>query len=135
MDVRAEVEQHTATFAKAVTNRDYTTLGPLYEADARFLPPGEPMVVGPAAIQASVRKMVERGIMVLDLKAVDVIESGDLVIEIGRTTVTIQPRGIMALVLLLMGKRRLIKRGKSIVVWRRQKDGSLKIMADTFNSD
>lgn len=135
MDTRAEVEKHTAQFAKAVTDRDFSSLGPLYEEGARFLPPGAPMVEGPTAILASIQKMVERGITALDLQAVDVIESGDFVIEIGCTTVTIQPPGVMALVLLLMGKRRLIKKGKSIVVWRRQKDGSLKIMADTFNSD
>jgi ketosteroid isomerase-like protein len=135
VDARAEVEQHTATFASAVTSRNYAVLGPLYEPGARFLPPGGPMVIGRAAIQASVRKLVERGITALDLEAVDVIESGDLVIEIGRTTVTIQPSGIMALVLFLVGKRKLTRRGKSIVVWRRQKDGALKIMADTFNSD
>jgi ketosteroid isomerase-like protein len=28
-----------------------------------------------------------------------------------------------------------LRQGKSIVVWRRQKDGTLKIVADTFNSD
>ena len=93
------------------------------------------MVEGRAAIQAAIQKMVEAGVQALDLQAVDVIESGDLVIEIGRTTVTIQPPGAMALLLLLMGKRRLIKQGKSIVVWRRQKDGGLEIVADTSNSD
>ena len=132
---REEIERLTAKFAKAVTDKDFAAIGPLYEEQARFLPPGGPMVVGPAAILASIQKMVEAGITALDLQPVDVIESGDFVVEIGRTTVTIQPLGIMALVLLLMGKRRLIKQGKSIVVWRRQKDGSLKIMADTFNSD
>jgi ketosteroid isomerase-like protein len=135
MDPRAEIERLTAKFAKAVTDKDFAAIGPFYEERARFLPPGGPMVEGPAAILASIRKMVEAGITALDLHAVDVIESGDFVIEIGRTTVTIQPPGVMALVLLLMGKRRLIKQGKSIVVWRRQKDGSLKIMADTFNSN
>ncbi len=93
------------------------------------------MVEGPAAIQATIQKLVERGIKTLDLRAVDVIDGGDFIIEIGRTTVTIQPPGAMALLLLLMGKRRLTKHGKSIVVWRRQKDGALKIVADTFNSD
>jgi hypothetical protein len=41
----------------------------------------------------------------------------------------------MALILFLMGKRRLVKQAKSVVVWRRQKDGSLKIAVDTFNSN
>ena len=135
MGTRAEIEKLTAQFAKAVTDKNFAALGSLYEERARFLPPGGPMVEGRAAIQTAIQKMVEAGIQALDLQAVDVIEAGDFVIEIGRTTVTIQPPGVMSLILLLMGKRRLIKHGKSIVVWRRQKDGALKIMADTFNSD
>jgi ketosteroid isomerase-like protein len=135
MSNRAEVERLTAKFAKAVTEREFAALGPIYEDGARFLPPGGPMVVGPKAIEASIKKMAERGIKTLQLQAVDVIEGSDFIIEIGHTTVTIQPPGLMSLVLLLVGKRILTKHGKSIVVWRRQKDGSLKIVADTFNSD
>jgi Ketosteroid isomerase homolog len=93
------------------------------------------MVEGRAAIQAAQQKMIEGGVQALDLQAVDVIEAGDFVIEIGRTTVTIQPPGAKSLILLLVGKRRLTKQGKSVVVWRRQKDGALKIVVDTFNSD
>ena len=135
MNSRPEVEKLTAQFAKAVTDKDFAALEPIYEEGARFLPPGAPMVVGRAAIEASIRKMVAAGITALDLHAVDVIEAGDFVIEIGRTTVTIQPPGILSFLLFFVGKRKFTKQGKSIVVWRRQKDGTLKIMADTFNSD
>jgi ketosteroid isomerase-like protein len=135
MDTRAEIEKLTARFAKAVMDKDFATLGSCYEERARFLPPGAPMVEGRAAIQAAQQKMIEGGVQALDLQAVDVIEAGDFVIEIGRTTVTIQPPGLKSLILLLLGKRRLIKQGKSVVVWRRQKDGALKIVLDTFNSD
>lgn len=135
MNSRAEIEQLTAKFAKAVTNKDFAALGSFYEERARLLPPGAPMVEGRAAIQAAQRKMIESGVQALDLQAVDIIEAGDFVIEIGRTTVTIQPPGAKALILLLVGKRRLIRQGKSVVVWRRQKDGALKIVVDTFNSD
>jgi len=58
-----------------------------------------------------------------------------VLIEVGRIAVTIRPPGLKSLLLLLMGKRSVLVRGKSVVIWRRQKDGSLKIMIDTFNSD
>jgi uncharacterized protein (TIGR02246 family) len=135
MGSRAEIEKLTAKFAKAVTDKDFAAVGHFYEERARFLPPGAPMVEGRAAIQASIRKMVEGGIQTLDLHAIDVIEDAEVAIEIGRTTVTIRPPGVLALILLLMVKRRLIRHGKSVVVWRRQKDGTLKIAVDTFNSD
>jgi ketosteroid isomerase-like protein len=135
MSSRAEIEKLTAKFAKAVTNKDFAALGSFYEERACLLPPGAPMVEGRAAVQAAQQKMIEGGVQALDLQAVDVIEAGDFVIEIGRATLTIQPPGAMSIILLLVGKRRLTKQGKSVVVWRRQKDGALKIVVDTFNSD
>ena len=100
-----------------------------------MLLPGSAMIEGRSAMQAAQQKLIESGVVALDLHAVDVIEAGDFVIEIGRITVTIKPPGLMALILFLMGKRRLVKQAKSVVVWRRQKDGSLKITVDTFNSN
>ncbi len=125
MSIRAEIEKLTAQFVKAVTNKDFAALGPFYEERARLLPPGAPMVEGRAAIEAAQQKMIEGGVQALDLECVDVIEAGDFAIEIGRTTVTIQ----------LLGLFSITRTGKSIVVWRRQKDGTLKIVVDTFNSD
>lgn len=125
MSIRAEIEKLTAQFAKAVTNKDFAALGPFYEERARLLPPGAPMVEGRAAIQAAQQKMIEGGVQALDLECVDVIEAGDFAIEIGRTTVTIRLLGLLS----------ITRTGKSVVVWRRQKDGTFKIVVDTFNSD
>ena len=135
MSTRAEVERLTAKFAKAVTDKDIATLGPFYEERARFLPPGAPMVEGPVAIQDAQRKIIDQGLQTLALQADEIIEAGDFVIEIGRITVTFKPRGIKSLIAALMGKRVFTVRGKSVVVWRRQRDGALKIVVDTFNSD
>jgi ketosteroid isomerase-like protein len=83
------------------------------------------MVEGRAAIQAAQQGMIEGGVQALRLDVIDVIEAGDLAIEIGRYTLTIQPSG----------GESVIDNGKSVVVWRRQKDGALKIAVDTFNTD
>jgi uncharacterized protein (TIGR02246 family) len=125
MDTRAEVEELTAKFSKAVTNKDVAALGSFYEERARFLAPGMPMVEGRAAIQAAQQNIIEEGVEALHLDVIDVIEAGDLTIEIGRYTLTIQPPGAESVMV----------NGKSVVVWRRQKDGALKIAVDTFNSD
>jgi ketosteroid isomerase-like protein len=135
MNTRAEIEALTSTFAQAITEKNFAALGRFYEEHARYLPPNGPMVEGPAAIEAAERRMAERGIVALDLEAVDVIEMGDCAVEIGRVTVTVQPPGLIGILLTLIGKRRFVKHGKSVVVWRRQDDGSLKIVVDTFNSD
>jgi ketosteroid isomerase-like protein len=133
MGTREEIERLTAEFARAATDKNFAALGLFYEEGARFLPPGGPMAEGPTEIQAAQQKIIESGVKTLDLRAIDVIEAGDFVIEIGQITVTIQPAGIKSLFLLMIGKRRLTIHGKSIVVWHRQKDGTLKIVADTFN--
>jgi ketosteroid isomerase-like protein len=125
MDSRAEIEKLTAKFAKAVSNKDFAALGSFYEERARLLPPGAPMVEGRAAIQTAQQRMIEGGVQALDLDVIDVIEAGDFAIEIGRITVTIQPPSAKS----------MIDKGKSVVVWHRQKDGALKIAVDTFNSD
>jgi ketosteroid isomerase-like protein len=125
MDTRAEIEMLTAKFSKAVTNKDFAALGSFYEERARLLAPGVPMVEGRAAIQAAQQSMIEGGVQALRLDVIDVIEAGDLAIEIGRYTLTIQPPG----------GESVIDNGKSVVVWRRQKDGALKIAVDTFNTD
>jgi ketosteroid isomerase-like protein len=53
------------------------------------------------------------------------IEAGDLAVEIGRYKLTIQlPTGAS-----------MIDQGKSVLVWRRQQDGTLKIAVDTFTSN
>lgn len=125
MSARAEIEQLTASFAQAVTNKDFAALGSFYEERARLLVAGAPMVEGRAAIQSAQQRMIEGGVQALRLDVIDVIEAGDLAVEIGRYKLTIR----------LPGGESVIDKGKSVVVWRRQKDGALKIAVDTFNSD
>jgi len=126
MCIRDEIETLTAEFAKAVTNKDLGAMASFYEEDARFLPPGAPMAEGRAAIQRAQQRVIEGGVQALELETVDVIEAGDLAVEIGRVSVTMQPPGASAAI---------TEKGKSVVVWRRQEEGALKIVADILNSD
>jgi ketosteroid isomerase-like protein len=125
MGVRADIETLTKKFSAAVTNKNFAAMGSFYEEQARLLVAGAPMVEGRSAIQKAQQQMIERGVQALALDVVDVIEAGDLAVEIGRYTLTIQPSGGVP----------VIDRGKSVVVWRRQQDGGLKIAVDTFTSD
>jgi ketosteroid isomerase-like protein len=97
-----------------------------YADDAIFLPPGAPIAVGRAAIQAAQQRMLESGVQALELEAMKVIETGEFAVEVGRVIVTIQPPGASA---------SMTEMGKSVVVWRREGNGTLKILVDTFNSD
>jgi ketosteroid isomerase-like protein len=83
------------------------------------------MVKGVAAIVAAQRNIIQRGVQALNLECVDIIEAGEFAIEIGRVTMTMRAS---------VGGSTTVS-GKSIVVWRRQRDGGLKIFADIFNSN
>jgi uncharacterized protein (TIGR02246 family) len=125
MTVREEVRALTARFSKAVANRDLDDLLALFESEARLLPPNAPMAEGRAAIRQVYQGVMEMGANSLDLRVVDVHESGDLVIAVGRYVHGIQPPG----------GELMEDRGKYVDVFRRQPDGSLKFIADIFNSD
>lgn len=127
-NTRVEIENLTARFATAVTNKDFATIGAFYEERARWLPLGGRIVEGRAAIRVAQQRMIESGVMALKLEVIDIIESGDFAIEIGRINVTIRP-------VRFFPWWTVIVKGKSVVVWRKQKDGTIKILADTFNSD
>ena len=110
-----------AAFSKAVANKDAVGIGNFYSERAKLLPPGAPLVEGRAGIQAFVEQLFAAGLSGLDLETIDVLEGGDLVVDVGRYTMSFTPEGS--------------DHGKYIAVYRRQADGGLTIVADTFNSD
>lgn len=125
MGRRSQIETRDSEFSKAVGNKDAAAVSEFYEEGARFLPPGAPIVEGRAAIRLTIQGMLDAGVEGLSLEVVDVIDDGNISVDIGRFTLTVQPAGADS----------VIDNGKYVVVWRQQQDGSLKIAADIFNSD
>lgn len=62
----------------------------------------------------------------LALNAEDVKTSGDFAVETGTYTMTMTPK---------KGGKAINDKGKHVVVWERQADGSWKAIRDMFNSD
>ncbi len=122
---RTEIETVLIDFVKAFNNHDAAGLAAFYTADARMLPPDAPMIVGRSGIEAMAQDMFDMGCQSLDLETVDVIESGDLQVEVGRYTMVIQPPGADP----------IQDVGKYVAVHQRQSDGTLKLAVDTFNRD
>ncbi len=123
--VRDEVADLNADFCKAVANRDLDHVVGFYTADARLLPPNTPMAQGPDAIRAVFQGFLDAGADSLELESIEVYEDGALVVDVGRYVLSIQPPGADP----------IQDHGKYIVVFQRQGDGQLKMVADTFNSD
>ena len=75
MSVRSEVEKITATFAQAVTAKDFAALRPFYEEDARLPAPGAPYGErGRAAIVSAQQRMIVGGVQPLRPECVDLID-------------------------------------------------------------
>jgi ketosteroid isomerase-like protein len=112
---------NTEVFGKQNIN----ALDDVYTADARILPPGAPMVSGRQAIKKFwsnlIRSANAKSAM---LTSVDVIPTGDGVVEIGRAKLTVQPAGQVPTEMEL----------KYVVYWR-QEDGRWKWHVDIWNQN
>jgi ketosteroid isomerase-like protein len=112
-------------FSKAVSNRDVDGLVKFYAPDAKVLAPGVPMFEGGAAIKGFLQMMLDEGVRALEFESIVVDGQGDLVVDVGRYRLTMEPPG----------GEPVIDVGKYIAVSKRQGDGSLRLAYDTFNSD
>lgn len=94
-----------------------------YAEDARFLPPGAPLIQGRAGIRAFAAQL---GGAMSDVRVQPgpVVVSGDLAVTHGTYTAKVAtPAGTVD------------DRGKFLEAWRREADGSWKCFLDTFTSD
>lgn len=124
--VRTAIEAANNMAVAAVTAGDVTKLLANYADDAVFMFPNAPAMRGRAEIEAGIKKMME-GATFTNMKFTteDVMLAGDMAVETGSNEMTITPKG---------GKA-MVDKGKYITVWKRQADGSWKIVRDVSNSD
>lgn len=124
-DVRGEIRRTEQTFAQAFNTGDLDTVINFYTEDASVLPAHNPLLEGRTATRDFFQKMQDAGASDLQLELGRIEESGDLVVHAGRYTVNApDPKG---------GTRP--EKGKFVAVYRRQSDGSLQLVIDTWNSD
>jgi uncharacterized protein (TIGR02246 family) len=121
----AEVNAIAQAFHDGVANQDAAALARLYHEDGRFLPPNMEPAEGRAAIQAALQQLLEMGARSLDVEPIEAREAGDMTIEYGRYTLSIEPGEGQA----------MTDVGKYVVVHEAQADGSTKIVLDIFNSN
>jgi ketosteroid isomerase-like protein len=126
MATRDDVGNVKARFAKAVAERDVKALVDCYEADGIVLAPNNPMVRGSSALADLFQKdIIDARVKAIEFDTTDLVEDGSLVIEAGRNLVHVE----------LSDGGSIADPGKYLVVYRRQADGSLKLVFDAFSSD
>lgn len=111
-------------FAGGVLAKNWAEVAGLYATNATFMPPNEPALTGPAAIQAWMAAFPPVTAFKLTVQEVDGV--GDLAYVRGTYDLTITPPGAPGPV---------TDHGKFLNVNRRMADGSWKYTNDIFNSD
>jgi ketosteroid isomerase-like protein len=125
MGAKDQIDAANEAYGKAVANQDVGAIVALYAQDAVLLPPNEPVAKGPDAIRAVLQAYMDAGAQSLQLETTALDDQGDLVVEVGRYELGIQPAGADAITDI----------GKYLQVFKRQADGSFRIAYDCFNSD
>ena len=122
--VRETIEAANLKFGEAVRQGDAAALAAWYTDDAVILPPNSDMIQGRQGIEEFWGMVIQMGVTDGILTTMDVMGSGDLVYEIGKYTLTIQPEG----------QEPVEDMGKYVVVWKLQADGSWKLHVDIWNT-
>ena len=116
-----------AALQNAVAERNLEAIISFYAEDAVMLPTAEPIVVGKPAIRKEWQHILDipdfqnRSV----LTKVDVSSGGDMAYSMGT---------YLAMMLGEDGQP-VTEPGKFLSVWKRQSDGSWRIVADTYNTD
>jgi uncharacterized protein (TIGR02246 family) len=122
--VRQAIEEANVKFGEAARAGDASTLASYYTEDARLLPPNSEMIEGRAGVEAYWTGGFQMGIKDIVLTTVEVMGMGDMVCEIGKAKVSIQPEGMDA----------IEDSGKYLVVWKKGEDGMWRLHVDIWNS-
>lgn len=120
---RAAIRQAQEEFVKLMNARDFKGLAALYAEDAVVLPPNQPVVQGRAAIQAFMENSPPSSNF--QLRVWEVEGRADLAYSRETASSTVSPAGAEA----------GVARDKVLAIWRKQADGSWKVLRDTWNSD
>jgi uncharacterized protein (TIGR02246 family) len=123
---RQAIDSANARFADAMKRGDTTAMASNYSDDAIVMMPGVEAWRGRDAVRKGFAGFVSQApVKEFTGKTDDVMVAGDVAVETGTYEMTLQPKG---------GKE-IKDKGKYLTIWKRQADGSWKIVRDINNSD
>lgn len=122
--IRTQIERNAAQFAETFNRGDISALAAMYDTGAVVLAPNAPVMRGRQNVEALWSGARQQGFKTLSLTVQSVESLGAHAIELGSYTLVIQPAG----------QTETTDRGKYMVIWKRQADGSWKLYRDMFNS-
>ena len=122
--LRTQIERNTAQFVESFNRGDIAAVVAMYDTGAVVLAPNAPVMRGRQNIEQLWNGARQQGFKRLSLTVQSVEQLGDHAIDLGIYELVIQPPG----------QSEMTDRGKYMVLWKRQADGSWKLYRDMFNS-
>jgi ketosteroid isomerase-like protein len=127
-EYKTKIESLNKEMAKNMLDGNSQKSLSMYTDDAISMPSNEPMHDGLAAIKKANEDMVKTGMKINSFEptTLKVIPAGNLITEIGTYKINMSMPGM---------DKPMDDHGKYLNVWEKQKDGSLKLKIETWNSD
>lgn len=127
-DYKAKIEAINKEMVKNMLAGNTEKLLSLYTPDAISLPSYQPIHDGIAAIKQASDAEVKSGVKYTSFEPVTlkVMVNGNQITEIGTYKITLTMPGM---------DKPVDDHGKYLTIWEKQKDGSLKVKVETWNSD
>ncbi len=127
-DYKAKIEMADKEMAKCMVEGNVEKTLSMYTPDAISMPSYEPMHEGLAAIKQAGEAMAKSGMKYnsFELTTLKVIPNGNLISEIGTYKINATVPGMDS---------PIDDHGKYLTIWEKQKDGSLKVKIEIWNSD
>jgi len=126
--LKAEIKALNDQMIKAGLGNDMEAMASLYCDNVIHMPNFEPMAKGKKLMLENAKKQKEAGfkMLAMSLNVDEVFPDKLYVIETGTYQITMSIPGM---------EKPMDDEGKYVTVWERQKDGSLKILVETWNTD
>lgn len=127
-DYKAKIESMNKEMAKNMLEGNTEKLLSLYTEDAISMPSYQPIHEGIGAIKQASEEMVKSGVKYNSFvpTTLKLMANGNLITEIGTYKISISMPNM---------DKPMEDHGKYLTVWEKQKDGSLKVKVETWNSD
>jgi ketosteroid isomerase-like protein len=128
-ELKKKIQSMNDEMAEMMISGDEETIWSYYSKDVISMPSYQPMIKGLDACIKSSEEMMASGMEIAAFKSTntDLMVSGDFVVDIGTYEITMNiPE---------MGDMPYTDNGKYMTIWEMQDDGSLLVVAETWNTD
>lgn len=127
-EYKTKIEAMNKEMAKNMLSGNTAKNLTMYTEDAISLPANEPMADGLPAIKKSNEEMMKSGMKITAFEPtiLKVMVNGNQITEIGTYKFSMTMPG---------NDKPMDDHGKYLTIWEKQKDGSLKVKVETWNSD